>query len=202
VDKTGTLVKDGKPFEMTFLHDKDELRHMNIYVEDLKAIGIRPRIEQLSYASWTKRVDEHDFDLAWMNWAAVRLRDPEAMWHSKTANDIATNNRAGVADPEIDRLIDLQREEMDLVKRNGILKQIDTRLTQIVPYVLLWQSDRTRLLYWNKFGTPKSVLDKYNGEESASVYWWSDPQKLKALEDARRNDSTLPAMPAEVRYAE
>jgi ABC-type transport system substrate-binding protein len=37
----------------------------------------------------------------------------------------------------IDRLIDLQREEMDLVKRNEILKQIDTRLTQIVPYVLL-----------------------------------------------------------------
>jgi ABC-type transport system substrate-binding protein len=64
-------------FRDILLHNNDELRHMNIYVEDLKAIGIRPRIEQLSYASWTKRVDEHDFDLAWMNWAAVRLRDPK-----------------------------------------------------------------------------------------------------------------------------
>jgi microcin C transport system substrate-binding protein len=156
----------------------------------------------LSFASHTKRVDEHDFDMVWRSWAAVRLRDPEPMWHSKTVDEIATQNLSGVKDPEIDRLIEAQKEEMDLVKRNEILKQIDARLTQIVPYVLLWQSDNHKLLYWNKFGTPKSVLSKFDREDSATVYWWADTEKKKALQAARQNDTALPAAPAEIRYAE
>jgi ABC-type transport system substrate-binding protein len=34
-------------------------------VEDLKAVGIRANIEQLSWASWMKRMDEQEFDLSW-----------------------------------------------------------------------------------------------------------------------------------------
>jgi microcin C transport system substrate-binding protein len=45
VDGTGTLMKDGRPFEFTFLHHGDDLRHINIYVEDLKKVGIRPKVE-------------------------------------------------------------------------------------------------------------------------------------------------------------
>lgn len=90
---------------------------------------------------------------------------------------------------------------MDLAKRNEILKQIDNKLTAMAPYVFLWQSDRTKLLYWNKFGTPKYVLDKFNREDSAPNYWWYDEQKAQALADARAKDGTLPAVPAEVRYA-
>ncbi|MDQ3621166.1 MAG: extracellular solute-binding protein [Verrucomicrobiota bacterium] len=202
VDGTGTLVKDGKPFEFVFLHHGDDLRHLNIYVEDLKAVGLRPRIEVVSQATHTKRVDEHDFDMVWRNWQAVRLRDPETLWHSKTANEIATQNLCGVQDEEIDRLLALQREEMDLAKRNEIAKQIDARLTAIVPYVLIWQSDRQKLLYWNKFGTPPRVLDKFNHHDTIAVYWWSDPEKVDALRKARQNDTALAPAPAEVRYAE
>jgi microcin C transport system substrate-binding protein len=91
---------------------------------------------------------------------------------------------------------------MNLAKRNDLLRQLDNRLTAIMPYVLLWQNDRTRLLYWNKFGTPKSVFSKFDREDSATVYWWSDPEKLAALEKARRADSALPPLAAEVHYAE
>jgi microcin C transport system substrate-binding protein len=202
VDQAGTLMKDGKPFQITFLHGQDELRHLNIYVEDLKAVGIRANIEQLSWASWMKRMDEQEFDLSWVPWAAERLRDPEPMWHSSTASDVATQNRSGVKDPEVDRIIEAQRTEMNLAKRNDLLRQLDNRLTAIMPYVLLWQNDRTRLLYWNKFGTPKSVLNKFEREDSITTYWWTDPEKVAALEHARRTNSALPPAPAEVHYAE
>lgn len=202
VDASGTLAKDGQPFEIVFLHHGDDLRHLNIYLEDLKNVGIRARIDLVSQAAFTKRKDTHEFDLLWANWGASRLRDPETMWHSRTASDVATQNLSGVNDPEIDKLIDAQKTEMDLSRRNDILKQIDQRLTALMPYVLLWQSDHTRLLYWNKFGTPKSVLDKFNREEVAMAYWWFDPEKSRALEAAMKSDSPLPAAPAEVRYAE
>ena len=74
---------------------------------------------------------------------------------------IATDNWCGFKDPEVDKLIDQQKTEMDLGKRNEICKQIDQRLMALSPYVLMWQSPCHRLLYWNRFGTPKYVLSKY-----------------------------------------
>ena len=118
----------------------DDLRHLNIYVEDLKSVGIRPSIEQLSQSTVTKRMDNHDFDLFWVNWSASRLRDPEAEWHSSTADQIASNNYAGLKDKVIDSLVEVQKTEMDMDKSNDILRSIDKRLCTIVPYVLLWEA--------------------------------------------------------------
>ena len=188
---------------MTILHyDGTELRHLNVYLQDLKAVGIDANIEVISRASFTKRVDDHDFDMIWSAWGASRLRDPESMWSSKTADEIATQNYPGVKDEEIDRLIELQKTEMDAGKRNEILRQIDARLVEIMPYVLLWQSGSARLLYWNKFGTPETVLGKYDGADSAEVYWWHDPAKDAALKEAQKSGKALPAEPAEVHYPE
>lgn len=202
VDSAGVLRKDGQPFELVFLNHGEVVPQLNIYLEDLKAVGIQARIEVVSMASFTKRVDEHDFDMVWRNWAAVRLRDPETLWHSETADDIATQNIAGVKSPEIDALIEAQRLEMDINKRNEMLREIDDHLTKIMPYVLLWQSDRNRLLYWNRFGTPRHVLDKYNREEAAVVYWWLDPEKSARLDEAQRANRALPALPDVVRYSD
>lgn len=203
VGPDGFLAKDGKRFTVTILHyDGTELRHLNVYLQDLKAVGIDAQIEVISRASFTKRVDDHDFDMIWSAWGASRLRDPESMWSSKTADETSTQNYPGVKDDEIDRLIELQKTEMDAGRRNEILKQIDARLVEIMPYVLLWQSGSDRLLYWNKFGTPPLVLGKYDGADAGIVYWWHDAAKEEALRNARSTGEALPAEPAEVRYPE
>lgn len=202
VDDRGVLNKDGRPFELVFLHHGQMLPHLTIFLEDLRSVGIQARVELVSMANYTKRKDELDFDMLWINWGASRLRDPETMWHSRTADDIATQNISGVQDPEIDALIETQRLEMDLGKRSDILREIDTRLTGIMPYILIWQSDRHRLLYWNRFGTPETVLDKYNREEAAMIYWWFDPEKSARLDEAIRSDTPLPPAPEEVHYSE
>ena len=190
----GILQKDGKPFEITFMTASKDPRHINVYVEDLKKVGIVPKIEQLSYATIWKRIDEEqDFDMYWVAWSASRLRDPESIWHSKTANEQATSNLPGVADKQVDEVIEALKTERDLDKRNALLKKLDKRLTEIIPYALLWQSGYSRILYWNKFGVPDSVLGKFGDEDNAVVYWWIDPDKEKALEDAKANGKTLDA---------
>jgi len=138
----------------------------------------------------------------WLNTSSSRLRDPEAVWASKSADELATGNRTGVKDAEIDRLVELQKTEMDLAKRNEILKQIDARLVEIRPFVLMWQSAKDNLLYWNKFGTPPTVLDKFNREDAALVYWWYDPIKDKALADAQKANTALPPVPPVIVYPE
>lgn len=202
VDGSGVLTKEGKSFELVFLHHGEVTPHLTIYLEDLKKVGIQARIDVVSAATHTKRVDEHDFDMIWRNWGASRLRDPETMWSSKTANETATQNISGVKDPAIDTLIAEQRLEMDLGKRNEIVRKIDRRLTEIMPYVLLWQSDRSRLLYWNRFGTPKNVLNKYDREDAAPAYWWFDAEKSARLGEAMKADRALPPEPNEIHYQE
>ena len=109
---------------------------------------------------------------------------------------------SGVQDPLIDQLIDSQKTEMNLDKRNEILKKIDRRLNEIIPYVFLWQSDNHRLLYWNRFGTPEFVLDKYNREDVIITYWWVDAEKDNLLNDAKKKNITLQKLPEKIVYSE
>ena len=194
----GVLTKDGKRFEISFLTASTDLRHYNVYLEDLKAAGIDAKLDQMSQSSISKRIDNHDFDLYWAAWGAGRLRDPEATWKSSTADEVASNNYPGVKDEEIDALIAAQKTEMDLGKRNEILKKLDKRLTEIVPYILLWQADNARLLYWNRFGMPKYVLDKFNREDAIIPYWFVDPKKDFNVQ----NRIDMPVDTGKVRYAD
>jgi microcin C transport system substrate-binding protein len=196
----GILEKDGKTLSFKFLHFGPMLDHYNVYLEDLKKVGIDASMDIVDMAAATKRKDNHEFDLFWQNYGAARERDPEPLWSSRIADEIATSNDPGVKDEVIDQLIEQQKTILDIDQRNEILKQIDSRLTALVPYVLLWQSDHNRLLYWNKFGTPKYVLDKFNREDVAVAYWWLDPAKEKAFNEARSSGKPLPAEPAEVHW--
>ena len=130
------------------------------------------------------------------------MRDPEPVWHSAGADQMASNNYPGLKDPEADSLIQAQKAEMDLGKRNALLRRLDARLLRIQPYVLMWQIDHSRLLYWQKFGTPKYILDKFGREEGVIPYWYMDPAKEKALLAAREKKSPLPADTGDVRYQE
>ncbi len=192
VNDQGVLEKDGKQFTINFITSSEDLRHLTLFQEDLKKIGVVATIEKMSQSTLRKRLDDADFDLYWVNWGAGRLRDPEASWHSSTALQKGTNNLSGLQDAVVDSLINLQKTEFDLAKRNDILRALDNRLSEIVPYVLMWQCDHHRVLYWNRFGTPEKVLDKFNREDAIPVYWWLDPAKSAALDKAMKEGAALP----------
>ena len=199
VNAQGVLEKDGKPFAINFITSQEDLRHLTLFLEDLKKVGVQASIEQMSQSTLRKRLDDLDFDLYWVNWGAGRLRDPEASWSSATALQKGTNNLSGVQDKAVDSLINLQKTEFDLAKRNEILKALDNRLAEIVPYVLMWQCDHHRILYWNRYGTPDKVFDRFNREDAIPVYWWLDPEKSAVLDKAMKAGEALPVPEYDVR---
>ena len=199
----GMLEKDGKPFEITFITASEDMRHLTLYQEALKKAGIQASIEQMSQSTLRKRLDDADFDMYWIAWGSSRLKDPEASWSSETANDPGTNNVTGLQDAVVDSLVKLQKTEFDLAKRNEILRALDKRLTEIVPYVLMWQCDFHRILYWNRFGLPKNVYAKFGREdESIPVYWWLSIDKSQKLDAAMQSGRSLALEPAEGHDAE
>jgi len=201
VNAQGKLVdKNGNPFKVTFLNYAEDIRHTTKFQEDLKTVGIESEIETVSLSTFRQRIDEANFDLCWLAWGAGRLSDPEASWHSKTANDKGTNNVPGLQDRIIDSLIEAQKTEQSLDARNEILKKLDTRLTEIVPYILLWQSDNSKILHWNRFGYPESLYGKFNREDAIPVYWWLDPKKAATLRNAQKNSENLPVLGIDVIY--
>ncbi|MFP3999636.1 MAG: hypothetical protein ACLFUN_07315, partial [Desulfobacterales bacterium] len=137
-------------------------------------------------------MDEFNFQMTWAAWGASMFKDPEGMWSSEEADRQGGSNITGFKDKEVDRLIEEQKTEFSLEKRNKIYRRIDKIVFDSHPYVLLWNIDYTRLLYWNKFGTPETVLSKYGNEMSALWYWWYDPDADALLKDGVKRKFSLP----------
>ena len=63
VNAQGVLEKDGKPFAINFITSQEDLRHLTLFQEDLKKVGVVATIEQMSQSTLRKRLDDADFDL-------------------------------------------------------------------------------------------------------------------------------------------
>jgi microcin C transport system substrate-binding protein len=202
VNSQGQLAhsESGDVFSIQFITAQEDLRHLNVYVEDLKKVGIQATIEKLSWSSISKRMDQKNFDMYWAAWGASRLKDPERPWSSTEAEELASQNWPGVQDAVVDSIIDLLKVESDIDKRNRLLQHLDTRLMEIKPYALLWQSGYHRVLYWKKFGMPQNLFGKYGDASSILEYWWISHEKEKTLERVKQENVSLPSSPGQVYY--
>lgn len=199
--ETGFLEKNGKKFTFQFLtRDASSEKFLSIYAEDLKDVGIEMKIDKKDWAAWARDMEEFNFDMTWAAWSSGIFKDPESMWLSAEADRKSGNNITGLKNPTVDQLIEKQKSIFDIARRNDICRQIDQLIYQEYPYVLLWNIDYTRLLYWNKFGTPATVLSRYGDESSALWYWWFDPDAEAMLHDALEMNTMLPPKPAAVSF--
>jgi len=199
--KTGLLEKDGQQLVVNFLTRASTAdKFLQIYNEDLKDVGIVLEIERKDWASWGKDMEACNFDMTWAAWSASIFKDPESMWHSGEADRQNGSNITGFRDKAVDTLIDQQKTLFDINRRHAICRKIDSIIARQCPYALLWNINYTRLLYWNKFGTPPTVLSKYGDANSAIAYWWYDPDSAADLEDAVKKRIPLPSPKAVVAF--
>lgn len=201
--ETGFLEKGDRRLTVHFLtRSASSEKFLAMYAEDLKEAGIELVIDKQDWAAWAREMDEFNYEMTWAAWGASVFKDPEGMWSSQEADRKGGANITGFKDPEVDRLIEKQKSVFSVEKRNAICRQIDQIVFAAHPYALLWNIDYTRLLYWNKFGKPKTVLSKYGDEMSALWYWWYDPNAADLIEDAIRHDFSLPPAEPSVHFDE
>ncbi len=201
--QTGFLEKNGKIFSLKFLsRDASTDKFLAIYGEDLKDVGIQLVVDKKDWAAWAKDMDEFNYQMTWAAWGSGIFKDPESMWSSAEAIRKGGNNITGFKHTEVDKLIEKQRSIFDVSARNEICKHIDQIIYQEFPYVLLWNINYTRLLYWNKFGMPDTVLSKYGDESSCYWYWWLDEDSVADLNDALKQKRPLPQKPSVVNFDE
>lgn len=202
-NKDGILEKEGLIFQFNFLiRDTSTNKFLDIYSDDLKDVGIRLNVILKDQASWSKDMDSYNYDMVWAAWSGGIYKDPESSWHSKEIEKVSGYNWPGYSSANVDALIEKQKTEFNVEKRNEMVRQIDAILTDDQPYILLWHNDNTRLLYWNKFGMPPTVLDKFNDEAAAVSYWWYDKEADNALKNSLKNGNPLPKKSQSVKFEE
>ena len=139
-DGDGWRDKDGKPFRFEFLYSTGSQtaeKIATIFKEDLQKIGVDMVIRQLDWAVYLEQVQQWNFDACTMGWSLVPDPDPYQIWHSSGADLKNSSNHVGFKNPEVDRLIELNRREFDKQKRVQYSRQIHRILHQEQPYTFL-----------------------------------------------------------------
>lgn len=196
---TGKMERNGEPFVIRILtRSASDSVYLALFKEALERVGIGLDISQKDFATWMRETGKYNFDVTTSAFSGSLFRDPEPMWSSAYAETPNGVNLTGFHSPEIDALIEQQKSEFSTAKRNEIMRKIDGMLTDAVPYALTWNTDSTRLLYWNKFGTPPTVIGRFGDELSIPVYWWYDEDSAAELQHAMREKTPLPGRNTEV----
>ena len=130
------------------------------------------------------RSDPPNFDFDIISAAAVNSYEPgsemKQAYATETANN-STRNRAGVANPAVDRLLDgvmaaKTREDLDVATR-----ALDRVLRSIRFWVPEWYKDKYTVAYFDIFGRPENPPTYALGETSL---WWYDTDKAAKLKAA------------------
>ena len=189
----GKLKKNGRPFAFTFLsRGTTEDKFLALFDQALKAQGITMTIDRKDFASWMRDMDAFAYDMTWAAWGAGTVKYPELCWLGAEADRKGSNNIVGFRSAEVDRLILEEKGFDDAAKRLDAYRKIDALVAAEVPYALLWQTDSTRILHWNKFGMPEGVLAPARREEAILVYWWYDEDRAEELGRAMDDGGFLP----------
>lgn len=159
----------------------------------LKDYGIDMQIKFIDgNANW-KNLMERNFTVYMQNWGGLVFPNPETSLHSSLADESYNNNISGFKNERVDELCDLYDKTFDQKDRIEIIREIDGIYSEVHPAAWGIARNYERLLYWDKFGYPEYMVSRYGGDyRSIFTYWWIDPEKEKALNEAMQKDKTLP----------
>jgi peptide/nickel transport system substrate-binding protein len=110
------------------------------FVQDqLRQVGIETTLKQMESAVWYPALARRDYALG-ANLTAVGIDDPDALFYEQYKCG-SVRNSTDYCNPEVDRLIELQSQELDPKKRLALVLDIQRRLEADVAKPMLgWRN--------------------------------------------------------------
>jgi microcin C transport system substrate-binding protein len=171
-----------------------------IWKEGALKAGVDLQIESLDFTQLFKKAGEKKHDLVLAGFGAEPPY-PEfwQFYHSDNAYEKAadgtrkpkpdTNNFTQTADPELDKIIDQQREapnEDEVQRLSWLIEEASQRLAIEIP---TWEVPLYRYFHWRWMRWPKDGNCKMTREATDSFVWWIDDdiktETLKAMREGR-----------------
>ena len=116
-DGDGIRDKDGQPFEFDFLVSAgmtaSERQALKLQ-ENLAKVGVKMNIVARDWAAFIERIKQKDFDVFGLGWTLDVENDLFPLWHSvDETKNLRGSNYPGLADEEVDGLIEAIQRELD-----------------------------------------------------------------------------------------
>lgn len=145
-ERARALLKEaGQPgLSFTFRTSTDETQRLfaSVLQQQLLDVGIRMEIRSNEFATFYADILRGNFQAYSLRWIGGN-NDPDIfnlIFHSKMTPPNGAN-RGFYSNTEVDRLIELARQEVDLDKRRAYYGSIQRIVSEEVPYVSLWYLD-------------------------------------------------------------
>ncbi len=176
-----TNKESGKPFAFELLLGEPRLERFALpFKQWCEKVGVDVAVRTVDPAQYQKRMDDFDFEVTLVisRQSLSPGNEQREYWGSKAASVKGSRNEMGIADPAIDKLIELviaAPDRQSLIIRTRALDRVLLWHHYLVPQ---YYSTEWWIAYWNKFGRPDK-LAKY--EPRGLDQWWIDGDKEKAL---------------------
>lgn len=171
-DQDGVLDKviNGKKVNFHFVliqSNREYEKYLRMYKDELRKSGIDMEIKYMEWPHFIKVVDDRKFDALSLARMTTVEFDPKAFWHSASAVK-GGSNFISYKSPEVDRLIDRARSEMDRKKRIQLLQKVYDRIASDAPYAFMFNEKYNFYAYSARIGRPTDTFNYSLGVE----YWW------------------------------
>lgn len=175
----------GAPFTFEILLSGPSFERVALpYVQWLQRVGIEARVRTVDVAQYQVRTDAFDYDMT-VDVIPQSLspgNEQRDFFTCEKARQNGSQNVAGFCDPAVDELVELvinAPNRAALVARTRALDRVLLHNDFVVPQ---WHIRSFQIAWWDKFGRPDRPPRYGLGLEG----WWVDPERERALADARR----------------
>jgi peptide/nickel transport system substrate-binding protein len=175
-DGNGILDKDGREFRFEILLGQSLSGQAIVQnlKENLAKIGVIAEPRVLEWSAFDARLKEHSFDAASFAWSTDIDPDPFDLWHSsQIKNGI---NYCNYSNPELDKLIEMGRVELDQKKRAKIYHKVHQILAEDQPMTVLFDPIATTA-YKKELKGVVVVQGLYLHEYYAGLLKWYKTEK-------------------------
>jgi microcin C transport system substrate-binding protein len=167
----------GEPVTIEFLIDEPTIQphHMPL-IKNLATLGLEATLRQVDAVQYKKREDDFDFDIliSRFSFSSTPGDSLRSYFSSESAAIKGSLNRAGIADPVVDALI----EKVIAAESRPALVSACKALDRVVRagryWIPHWYKASHWVAYWDVFGRPATKPRYARGIPET---WWYEPNK-------------------------
>jgi microcin C transport system substrate-binding protein len=184
LNDAGCALKNGKrvlpgsqPITIEFLIDEPTFQpHHLPYIKNLGVLGIDASLRIVDPVQYRARVDAFDFDITVerFSFSSTPGDSLRTFFSSQAAATKGSQNRAGIADPAVDALVDVIIAAKTREELTAACKALDRVIRAGRYWIPHWYKASHWIAYWDVFGRPDVKPRYFRGIPET---WWYDRDK-------------------------
>ncbi len=183
---------DGTRASFTLIYNSKSLeQHINRIKDIFARGGVEINLQLLDPGAAFEKALEKSFEAQIINMSASFYPDPHQYFSSEFKDAPQNNNFWSYGNPEVDKLIETYRFDMDIAKRKEAMDKIDAIIQDDAILIPFWQGPYVRILYWDHVEFPEFFFPKRSDNFLENQIFWINPEKKARIEEAVKANKDL-----------